>query len=313
MQGHVQTWDVVGVGASCIDLVCRLPVFPEAGTARSKVRIGDQHRACGGQVATSLATCANLGLRANYVGAIGDDDDGARVLAELASRGIGTGGVRVVECPTATAILLIDDAGERLVLWRRHPDLFMGPDATIEPFVEHARLIHVDDVDEEASIRAARLARERGIPVTCDIDHVTDSTRELLSLVSMPILAEHVPALLTGEANPERALRLLGRGRLGPIVVTLGARGAMALASDEILMSPGFSVEVADTTGAGDVFRGGFITAFLRGDALPDVLRFANAAAAVSCSRVGALAGVPAADEIEALLAVAAKPSTSLS
>ncbi len=303
MQNHVQPWDVVGVGASCIDLVCRVPVFPEAGTARSKVRIGEQHRACGGQVATALATCASLGLRASYVGAIGDDDDGARVLAELASRGIGTSGVRVVECPTATAILLIDEAGERLVLWRRHPDLVMGPDATIERSVEHARLVHVDDVDVEASIQAARLARERGIPVTCDIDHVAGRTKDLLSLVSMPVLAEHVPAALTGESDPERALRLLGRGRSQPIVVTLGARGAMALADDEILMCPGFPVQAADTTGAGDVFRGGFITALLRGEALPDVMRFANAAAAVSCTRVGAMAGVPTREEVEALLA----------
>lgn len=313
MQDHVQHWDVVGVGASCIDLVCRLPVFPESGTARSKVRIGDQHRACGGQVATALATCANLGLRANYVGAIGDDDDGGRVLAELASRGIGTAGVRVVECPTATAILLIDEAGERLVLWRRHPDLVMGADAAFEHVVEHAKLVHVDDVDVEASIRAARLARVRGIPVTCDIDHVTERTRDLLSLVSSPVLAEHVPAALTGESDPERALRLLGRGRPGPIVVTLGARGAMALAGDEILLSPGFPVQAADTTGAGDVFRGGFITALLRGEALPDVLRFANAAAAVSCTRVGALAGVPTFEEIGALLAGAPRPSTSRS
>lgn len=303
MQATDQGWDVVGVGASCIDLVCRLPVFPEARTALSKVRLTEQHRACGGQTATALATCTSLGLRANYAGAIGDDDDGAMVLAELSARGIGTENVRAVACPTATAILLIDDAGERIVLWRRHPSLVLGPDAPMERIVGQARLVHVDDVDEEASIRAARLARGRGIPVTCDIDHVTGRTEELLSFVSHPILAEHVPGVLTGESDPERALCTLGRGRQHPVVVTLGERGAMAFADGVLVESPGFAVQAADTTGAGDVFRGGFIVGLLRGMPLPEILRFANAAAAVSCTGVGAMAGVPRMNEVEALLA----------
>ncbi|MEW5983675.1 MAG: PfkB family carbohydrate kinase [Acidobacteriota bacterium] len=304
MHSADQRWDVVGVGASCVDLVCRLPFFPEARTARDKVRVSEQRRACGGQTATALATCASLGLRANYVGAIGDDEDGATVLAELAGRGIGTDDVRVVQCPTATAILLIDDAGERIVLWHRNPDLVLGPDAPMERIISQARLVHVDDVDEEASLWAARLAGERGIPVTCDIDHVTHRTPELLSLVSLPILAEHVPSALTGVADLDCALHALGRDRRQPVIVTLGRRGAIALNEGAIVSSPSFHVRAADTTGAGDVFRGAFIVACLGGRELHDALRFANAAAAVACTRVGAMAGVPALEEVGALLRI---------
>jgi sugar/nucleoside kinase (ribokinase family) len=60
----------------------------------------------------------------------------------------------------------------------------------------------------------------------------------------------------------------------------------------------GHVVDVVDTTGAGDVFRGAFIYALLRGDDPADVLRFANAAAAVSCTRLGAIASVPTLLEI---------------
>lgn len=296
-------WDVVGVGAACIDLVCRLPVFPEAGTARSKVLVTDQHRACGGQTATALATCARLGLRASFVGAVGDDDDGAAILAALSSRGIATEHVRVVACPTATAILLIDESGERLVLWHRHRDLVMDPGARLEGVIGESRLLHVDDVDEAAAIRAARLAREAGIPITCDIDHVTARTSELLSLVTHPILAEHVPTALTGEADIGAALRAMSRTHSGPIVATLGPRGAVALVDGVVITAPGFPAEAVDTTGAGDVFRGAFIVALLGGQPLQDALGYANAAAAVSCTRLGAMAGVPTVEDIDAVLA----------
>jgi sugar/nucleoside kinase (ribokinase family) len=84
------------------------------------------------------------------------------------------------------------------------------------------------------------------------------------------------------------------------LCVTLGARGAMLLDGDELHRQPAFPVIVTDTTGAGD-FRGTFITALLRGDAAPDILRFANAAAAICCTRLGAIAGVPTLAETEAL------------
>jgi sugar/nucleoside kinase (ribokinase family) len=76
----------------------------------------------------------------------------------------------------------------------------------------------------------------------------------------------------------------------------------MLLAGDTIYSAPGYTVDVVDTTGAGDVFRGGFITALLRGDGPEQILRFANAAAAVSCTRLGAIAGVPTMEEAQSLV-----------
>jgi len=95
--------------------------------------------------------------------------------------------------------------------------------------------------------------------VTCDIDHVTPGTRELLQLVSHPVFAESVPTQLTGEADLEHALRALRRGHPGRLVVTVGEKGAIALDGSALLAAPGFPVTVVDSTGAGDVFRGGYI------------------------------------------------------
>jgi sugar/nucleoside kinase (ribokinase family) len=155
----------------------------------------------------------------------------------------------------------------------------------------------VDDVDDEAAIRAAHIAREAAIPVTSDIERITERSETLLAAVTVPIFEEHALKTLTGEGDVERGLRTVRERHDGLLCVTLGARGAMLLDGDELHYAGGAKVEVVDTTGAGDVFRGAFIVAMLRGDAPADILRFANAAAAVSCTRLGAINSVPTLEE----------------
>ena len=87
------------------------------------------------------------------------------------------------------------------------------------------------------------------------------------------------------------------------LCVTLGEHGAIILDGDRLYEEPAFNVHAVDTTGAGDVFRGGFIYALIDGQPMDQALRTANAAAAVSCTRLGALNGVPALDEVNALIA----------
>ena len=295
----ITNFDVVGVGASCIDTVCRLPVFPEPTPARDKVRMLSQRRECGGQTATCLSTCASFGLRAAYLGAVGDDDDGRMICRELAARGVDVAHVATRPQPSASATILIDVSGERLVLWHRDPNLSYPVEQLPREVIKSARLLHVDDVDEEAALAAARSAREAGVPVTCDIDHLTPVTRELLSYVTHGIFAAQVPLDLTGQRDHDAALRALRRTHPGLLVVTLGDQGALALDGDTALRSPGFHVDpVVDTTGAGDVFRGAFIYGLLRGWPTPEVLRFANAAAAESCTSVGAMGGVPTLESV---------------
>jgi sugar/nucleoside kinase (ribokinase family) len=119
------------------------------------------------------------------------------------------------------------------------------------------------------------------------------------------MFAEHVPPALTGVTDAAGALRALRRSHDGILCVTLGVRGAMALDGDRLIHVPAFAVEAVDTTGAGDVFRGAFIYGYLEGWPLDETMRFANAAAAVSCTRLGAMASVPSREEAERFLAKA--------
>jgi len=293
--------DLVGLGESSLDYVNLLPQAP-GPEAPSKLRIDSKFDSCGGQVATMLAAASSLGLRTSYLGPIGNDDNGRRIRQELMARGVDVSSVITHEAASRFAIILVDEStGERTVLWHRDERLALSEDEITSAMLD-ARALHVDGVDEAAAIRAARLASERGLLVTCDLDRVTDRTPELVAHVTMPVLAEHVPESLTGERDPERALRKLRRQHAGVLCVTLGVHGSMALDGDRLIHVPAFHVHAADTTGAGDVFRAGFAYGALAGWPTADILRFANAAAAVSCTRLGAMSAIPTLGDVEQLL-----------
>jgi sugar/nucleoside kinase (ribokinase family) len=296
-------WDVVGIGANSVDFVNLLPAYPQQHGSFAKMRIRRQTVSCGGQMATALTTCAGLGLRSKYVGVTGTDENGRRVRQEMASRNVDMVDAIIRDAPNQFALILVDESsGERIVLWDRDDRLLLRERELPVEAIGASRLVHVDDVDQEAAIRAAELAREAGLPVTSDLDRLTDRTPVLVAAVTVPIFAEHMPPALTGETDQERALRKMRAGHDGLLVVTLGQYGAMALEGDRVHHAYGFKVDAVDTTGAGDVFRGGFILGLLNGWPVDQVLRFANAAAAVSCTRLGALNGVPTLEETTQLL-----------
>jgi sulfofructose kinase len=297
-------WDVVGMGANSVDFVHLLPGYPQPFGSFAKMRIEKQDILCGGQTATAMCACAKLGLKAKYAGVTGTDDNGRRVRRELERRGIDLSDVIIRDAQNQFAVILVDETtGDRIVLWDRDEKLIMRErDIPVES-IAAARVLHVDDVDQNAAIRAAHVAREAGVAVTSDIDRITDRTGELIAAVTIPIFAEHVPPQVTGINDPERALRKLRDTHDGLLCVTLGDRGAIALDGDAAHYVPAFQVNALDTTGAGDVFRAGFIHALLRGVATDEVLRFANAAAAVSCTRLGALGGIPELAEVNEMMA----------
>jgi sulfofructose kinase len=164
--------------------------------------------------------------------------------------------------------------------------------------------VHVDDDDPELALHATTIARSSGTPVTSDLEHVSAHIEPLIASVTYPIFEQSLPAKLTGEHDSERALRKLRRLNSGLLVMTRAERGSVALDGDTFHVAPAFTVKVVDGTGAGDVFRAGFIYALRHKWPVPRMLRFANAAAASSCTRLGAIPSVPTLREVEALLAV---------
>ena len=297
-------WDVLGVGCNSVDYVYRLPASPRADSPNAKLRISSHQALCGGQMATAMAACASFGLRAAYLGLIGNDHNGRLLMSELQQRGVDVSPVMTRQCANRFAVITVDEStGERIVLWDRDDRLNLSRGDIDPVLVRSARIVHVDDEDVAGAIAAASIAREAGVPVTSDIEHATDRTGELIAAVDMPIFAQHVLPVMTGESDPERGLRAMRAAHPNkPLCVTLGAGGAMMLDDDQLIHEPGFQVKAVDTTGAGDVFRAAMIYGLLNGFDTRQMLHFANVAAAMSCMGNGAMSSVPSLEDVQRVL-----------
>ncbi len=194
-----ERWDVVGIGANSVDFVNLLPGYPQPFGSFAKMQIRDRRVLCGGQMATAMSTCASLGLKSKYVGVSGTDENGRRIRQELARRDVDVSDLIIRDAENQFAVILVDETtGERIVLWDRDERLRLRDRELPTEAIAAARAVHVDDVDDEAALRAARLGRAAGAFVTSDIDRVTTKTTELATVVTHAILAQHVPAQLTG-------------------------------------------------------------------------------------------------------------------
>ena len=291
--------DIVGVGLNATDTVIVVRDFPALG---GKERVLAVSKQAGGQVATALVTCRRLGLRARYIGKLGDDDAGQFQLESLKDEGMDLCQVRVAaNTPNQLAYVVVDRAtGERTVFWDRDPRLAVTPAELDLDAISSARLLHLDGCDVDACLVAARRARECGIPVMADLDTVYKQVETLFPYIDYLIASANFLPSATGQADPFRVLEYMQReyGMKAP-GMTLGRDGALVYVGGRFIYSPGFVVETVDTTGAGDVFHGAFAYGLLAGWEPARILDFSNAMAGLNCTSLGARGGIRPADEAE--------------
>ncbi len=299
-------FDVLGIGLNATDTLLLVKEFPAYA---GKVAFERELLSPGGQVATAVVTCANLGLRTQYIGTIGDDVRGTMQRESLEQVGVDASRLIVRrDCPNQTAYIVIDQrTGERTVLWQRSDGLKLSPSELDPNDIRNARLLHIDGYDVDAATFAAAEARRHGIPVSLDVDTVYAGFDAVLHNVDYLVAGSSWPGKWTGAADPFDALSLLEREyRCAVTAMTLGSRGSLALFQGEWYYSAAFQVDCVDTTGAGDVFHGAFCCAMLDGMAMEAALEFSNAAAALNCTAIGARGHVPTRTEIKTLMTNAA-------
>ncbi|MFP6871376.1 MAG: PfkB family carbohydrate kinase [Nitrospinota bacterium] len=298
-------FDVVGIGLNSVDLLCRVDHFPQFNTKNALLEVSRQG---GGQAATAMAALSRLGLKTAYIGAVSDDGDGEFSIASLKEAGVNTDGV-VVQPGLATqfAVIIVqgegneEERGGRTILWRR--EVMLRVKDISEKMVKSARIIHVDGHSMEGEIQAAHWAKEEGILVSFDAERVVLGVEELIPLTDYLVANDAFPEAMTGIRDPRKALRELHK--MGPrfVAMTKGSRGVLAFDGSRFYDSPGFEVEVVDTTGAGDVFHAGLIFGLLEGYETPRMLQFANGLAALSCRALGGRAALGTREEVEKFIA----------
>lgn len=293
--------DVVGLGLATLDVLIRLKDMPtwERGTRISAFRLDG-----GGPVGTAMVAAARLGARAAYIGTAGTDAAADIKLTELERYGVDLRGVVRRPGPESQVVLVYvdEETGERVFAGlQRSGSELLRPAELDREMITSAEYLHLDGFHPEAALQAAQWMREAGKKVVLDAAKhagpVADRMRVLLRYVDILICGSGFAPALTGKDDIWEA----GEAALafGPeiVVQTEGADGSYTVTREERFHMPAFSVDVVDTTGAGDVFHGAYIVGLLRGWDLHQIAAFSTAVSAIKCTKLGGRMGVPCFDD----------------
>jgi ribokinase len=293
-------YEVVGVGHAAVDYLGVVPRYPEAD---AKIELEEFSLQGGGPVATALVTLSALGIETAFAGVVSDDDFGLFIRQGLREAGVDTSCLVVApgRVSPMSFIAVERGSGRRTIFYTRGDVPPMSPEQLPLDRIAAARVLHVDGLQMEAQVAAARHARENGVTVVYDAGSPRPGMDELLAVCDVLVASERFAAEVGGGALAESLKALRARGP-SSVVITIGEDGSVGMEHGETYILPAIPVEVVDTTGAGDVYHGAFIYGLLQGWDLRERMRFANAAAGLKCRMLGGRAGIPEREQIQQAL-----------
>jgi ribokinase len=287
---------VVVVGSVNADLVVSVRRLPRPGET---VTGGTFGRHGGGKGANQAVAAARLGARVTFVGAVGADDLGDEALGQLEAEGIDVSATaRLDDVATGVAVIVVDERGENQIAVASGANAALtGAMVDSALRLEGAGVVLLGhEVPEEAVIAGARAARAAGWTAILNPAPARPLPDGLDDVLLTPNAEE--ASALTGEQDPEAAAQALRRTTHASVIVTLGANGALLLEGEAARRLPAPTVQVVDTTGAGDTVTGALAAELAAGRPLREAARFALSAAALSTRAAGARAGMPRRDEV---------------
>jgi sulfofructose kinase len=292
---------VLCVGVAVLDNIFAIEAFPPEPT---KVFARDYTQVGGGPAANAAVTVSRLGGKASLWARVGEDQVGARIIAEIAEYGVDVSHVRSIPGRrSGVSAVMVDRKGERLIT--AFADRELDPDSSWLPLdgIRGFDVVLGDVRWPAASERALRAASEQGIKTVLDADLTTDDAVErLIHLADYAVFSAPALKRLSGEEGFEAGLERAQERTDGMVGVTLGSRGFAWLEDGRLRQTPSFAVDAIDTLAAGDVFHGAFALGIAEHLSLEETGRFAAAAAALKCTRWGGRAGIPSRSELDAFL-----------
>jgi sugar/nucleoside kinase (ribokinase family) len=294
-------FDILGMGHAAYDTFGVLEAMPQVDTAAWLEELENQG---GGAAAQAMVAAARLGMKTAFAGMVGDDAEGLFLKKDFEREGVNIEGLHVMAGgETSRAFVMVERSRGRRTIFS-YPgsisDLVFHDN--LKKLILRSRMIHLDATVYDLAYDAAVFAKEQGVPVSldgCEIQAGPEKTRALIAVTDILIANERYARQVTETEDPVRALcELAGMGpRL--VIATQGENGSWLVDGGGIRKFPAYHVPVKDTTGAGDVFHGAFLSAYLREMSVPEAIRYASACSAVNCMSLGGRRGIPDKEVLE--------------
>ncbi len=292
---------VVCVGISVMDHIFKTPELPKTPGkhfAQEYKEIG------GGPAATGAAASARLGAETWLWSRVGTDSAGARIAEELAEYGVRVDEIRRVPgAQSSLGMIVVDAEGERMIMSFASPSLDSDPSWLPLARIDGADAVLADVRWQAGSAAALKAARAAGKIALLDADSSDEDITGLIDLSSHAAFSEPALRKYAGCDDLMDALRVATDRVDGWVGVTAGSKGCYWIEDGAVRNQPGFKVQVVDTVGAGDVFHGALAVGLAEAMPIAEAVRFASAAAALKCTKLGGRAGIPTREELDRFLA----------
>ena len=295
-------------GSSNTDLIMQVDKTPGPG----ETIIGKQFTVTpGGKGANQAIAAARTGGDVSFIGCIGKDVFGKLAIEKLDKANIDTSCIYGnSDTPSGMALVYVDANGENSISIAPGSNFELSPqniDESLDRLSNTKIILTQLEIPIETVERAAQLARKRGITFILDPAPAASLNNNLMGNVDIITPNETEAEMLTGialnnEKNLKSACEDLHKQGVKTIIITLGSRGTFLSDSDYSQLIPTYKVDPIDTTGAGDIFNGALARKLSDNIDIIEAIKFANAAAAISVTKLGAQASAPKKSEIDAFL-----------
>jgi ribokinase len=300
---------ILVIGSANMDLVVRANDMPAPGqTVLGSGFVSSP----GGKGANQAVAAARLGGRCRFIGRVGDDSFGQVLLTNMKAEGVDCTDLIITPgAPTGVAMIVVDAKGENAIVVAGGANRRLTPDDIFDraEVFKAASIVLLQLELPLPTVRAAiDLARRHGCKTILDPAPALKSMPDELMHVDVISPNVHEAETITGtKAIEERvdknvASDLIARGA-SAAVLKLGSRGSLVVMADgHFYRVPAYKVPVVDTTAAGDAFTAAFAVSIADGRNYHEAAKFANAAGALACTKLGAQSAMPTADEVRMLM-----------
>jgi sulfofructose kinase len=291
------------IGQAAQDYIASLPALPREPI---KYRVDSLTIIGGGLGANAAVAAARLGGQVELITRLGDDSVGIEIRTELARDGVDTSRSRCFSGRRSPISLIAVDAnGERMILNYSDPAMPDGTDWLPSRLPKDTAAVMGDIRWESGALHLVRLARQSGVPAVIDADRALARSALLKEATHVAFSAQALREQ-TNCADLAMGLRTVQRDTSAWLAVTDGSRGIWFTEGERIVHIGAFGVRTVETLAAGDTFHGALTLALGEKMAERDAVRFASAAAAVKCTRLGGRSGIPDRRVVEQFLNEAA-------